>query len=52
MKTFDPVALGVPGGAVVTALDVWNTFKGTTVVVDDLVVYGVTVTDFKVARTA
>ena len=32
---FDPVAAGVPGGAVVTALDIWNLWPGTTVVIDD-----------------
>ena len=52
-KSWDPVALGVPSTAVVTALDVWhNGPAGTTSVVDDLVVAGLTMTSPLVARAA
>jgi hypothetical protein len=52
-KTFDPVALGVPGNAKVTALDVWYSGPaGTTAVIDNISVLGATITDTQVARTA
>ena len=51
VKSWDPVALGVPGTALVTALDVWhNGPGGTTSVVDDLVVAGLTISDSMVVR--
>ena len=50
-KTWDPVALGVPGKAVVTALDVWYAgAPGTTSTVDNLLVAGMTIVDANVAR--
>jgi hypothetical protein len=53
VKSWDPVNLGVPGNAVVTALDVWhNGPAGSTSIVDDLVVAGLTMTDINPARAA
>ena len=53
-KSFDPVASGVPGGAVVTALDVWHGANDTTVLLDDIKIsgLGLTITDTSVARAA
>ncbi|MBW3557593.1 MAG: hypothetical protein KY454_11725 [Actinobacteria bacterium] len=47
-KTWNPVALGVPGFAVVTALDILHGTPGTTSVIDDIRVAGATVGDFNV----
>ena len=52
VKSFDPVAAGVPGSATVTALDVWHGAPGTTAVVDDITIsgLGITITDNQVAQ--
>ena len=52
-KSWDPVGAGVPGAAVVTALDVWHSGPaGTTATIDDVVVAGLTMKDQMVARAA
>ncbi len=52
VKSFDPLAAGIPGNAVVTALDVWHSRTGTTARLDDIVVAGLTVGGTAVARAA
>jgi ribosomal protein L24E len=49
-KSWDPVAQGVPGNAIVTALDLIHGADGTTVALDDIVVAGLTVGDNSVVR--
>jgi hypothetical protein len=53
-KLFDPAANGVPGTAIVTAMDIWHGTSGTTALVDDIVIngLGLRITDSNVARTA
>ncbi|MDP9442720.1 MAG: hypothetical protein M3P34_11210, partial [Actinomycetota bacterium] len=48
VKSWNPAALGVPGSAVVTGLDIPHGTVGTTSVIDDVRVAGATVTDFNV----
>jgi hypothetical protein len=50
VKSWDPVALGVPGTAIVTSLDIIYGLDNSTVAVDDIVVAGLAVGDNGVVR--